>query len=417
MTLSEELQWRGFVNQTTFSDIKILDGDSLTFYWGVDPSAKSMHIGQLAMAMMIKHFIKAGHKPILLVGGATGMIGDPDGKDSERDLMSIDTIETNKAGIKNQYLQLFEGDSLDLVDNYDWFKGIGFLDFLRNVGKHVPMSQMVSREFVSTRLGEGGSGLSYAEFSYALIQGYDFLHLYREKGATLQVCGSDQWGNCIAGVELIRRLEGAEAHIWSAPLIINKSTGKKFGKTEEGAVWLDPKLTSPFKFYQFWINADDEGVEEYLKIYTELDKDKIDSIITDHRSDPSARIAQKTLAYEVTKIVHGEDRAESVKSVSGVLFGNQKYDSLDSGAFEELESELPVLEMVNNEMSIVEVLVKGGLAGSNTEARRFLEENAVYVNGDQIPISKTHLENSDLLHGYVVVRRGKNASVLVKSNK
>lgn len=415
MTLSEELQWRGFVNQTTYDDIKSLDGEPVTFYWGVDPSAKSMHIGQLAMAMMIKHFIKAGHKPILLVGGATGMIGDPDGKDAERDLLSLDTIEANKEGIRNQYLKLFEGESLDLVDNYDWFKGIGFLDFLRNVGKHAPMSQMIGREFVSTRLGEGGSGLSYAEFSYALIQGYDFLHLFREKGATLQVCGSDQWGNCIAGIELIRRLEGAEAHIWSAPLIINKSTGRKFGKTEEGAVWLDPDLTSPFKFYQFWINADDLGVEDYLKIYTDLNKEEIDSIISEHRNDPSARIAQKKLAYEVTRIVHGEERANSVKSVSGVLFGNQKYESLNSGAFRELESELPVIEMGSDGMSIIEVLVKGGLAGSNSEARRFMEENAVYINGSQIPISKTHLERSDLLQGYIVVRRGKNASVLVKN--
>lgn len=414
MTLSEELQWRGFVNQTTFQDIKILDGEPITFYWGVDPSARSMHIGQLAMAMMIKHFIKAGHKPILLVGGATGMIGDPDGKDSERELISLETIDLNKEGIKNQYSKLFEGKDLQLVDNYDWFKEIGFLEFLRNVGKHVPMSQMIGREFVSTRIGEGGSGLSYAEFSYSLIQGYDFLHLFKNKGVTLQVCGSDQWGNCIAGVELIRRVEGEEAHIWSAPLIINKTTGRKFGKTEEGAVWLDATLTSPFKFYQFWINADDAGVEDYLKIYTELDKNTIEGLMTEHRVSPEERIAQKRLAFEATRIVHGEEKAKSVENVSGVLFGGQKYESLSISDFEELEKELPVISAELGSTNLADILVAGSLATSKTEARRFLEENAVYINGAQISLNKTVLDSNDINNGYAVIRRGKNLSILVK---
>jgi len=257
MSLSEELQWRGFVNQTTFPDITDLDKESLTFYFGVDPSADSMQIGNFAAAMMVRHFINAGHKAILLVGGATGMIGDPDGKKDERNLKALDEIAHNKAGIAAQYRQVFADKDFTLVDNYDWFKNMNYLDFLREVGKNVPMSMMLGREFIQSRLGEGGEGISYAEFSYSLIQGYDFLHLYRTYGATLQLAGADQWGNSIAGVDLIRRVEGVESHIFTIPLIMNKATGKKFGKTEDGAIWLDPKKTSVYKFYQFWLNSDD----------------------------------------------------------------------------------------------------------------------------------------------------------------
>ncbi len=412
MTLSEELRWRGFVNQTTFDDISVLDGEPITFYWGVDPSAKSMHIGQLAMSMMIRHFIDHGHKPILLVGGATGMIGDPDGKDEERDLKSLEEIDTNKTGIRAQYQRLFEGAKIELVDNYDWFKDIGYLEFLRDIGKHVPMSQMLGREFIQTRLGEGGSGISYAEFSYALIQGYDFLHLYRTHGATLQVCGSDQWGNSIAGVELIRRVEGVDAHIWSAPLIINKSTGKKFGKSEAGAVWLDPVLTSPYQFYQFWLNVDDESVIDYLRIYTTLSKTDIDHLSQQFDTDRSARIAQKTLAYEATCLVHGADRADSVRKISEVLFGGRPYDELKAADFEELARELPVVR--GTKQALVDILVEGSLASSKGEARRFLESNAVYINGSQIPLSQTNLDVSDAIDGYAVVRRGKNNQILYK---
>ena len=237
MTLSQELTWRGFTNQTTYKDISVLDGDPITFYLGMDPSADSLTIGNLAVAMMIRHFIDHGHRAIMLVGGATGLIGDPDGKDDERLLKSHEEVTAYKTKIAAQYDRIFAGQSFEHVDNYDWFKDIGYLEFLRDVGKHVPMSQMLGRQFVQDRLGEMGSGLSYAEFSYALIQGYDFLHLYRTKGATLQLCGSDQWGNSIAGVELIRRIEGVEANIWSVPLVVNKATGKKFGKSEGGTVW------------------------------------------------------------------------------------------------------------------------------------------------------------------------------------
>jgi tyrosyl-tRNA synthetase len=409
--LSEELTWRGFVNQTTYKDITVLDGDPITFYWGVDPSAKSMHIGQLAMSMMIRHFIMHGHKPILLVGGATGLIGDPDGKEEERELKSEEEVAANKAGIAAQYKQLFDGLDVNMVDNYDWFKDIGYLQFLRDVGKHVPMRQMLGREFVQTRLGEDGAGISYAEFSYALIQGYDYVHLYREYGTTLQVCGSDQWGNSIAGVELIRRMEGAEAHIWSAPLIINKSTGRKFGKSEGGAVWLDPDLTSPYQFYQFWLNVDDEGVEDYLKIYTLMNQQEIAHIMQQFGADKAGRLAQKTLAYEVTKLVHGHSRADSVKRISEVLFGAASYSSLTEQDYESLGNEIGLFE-VTDASDIADILVRTSLATSKSEARRFIASGAIYINGNQL------LQDADSIGtippGYSVIRRGKNTQTIIK---
>src|SRR5688572_12105772 len=276
MTLSEELAWRGFVNQTTYPEITAIDGDPITFYFGVDPSADSMTIGNLAAAMMVRHFIAHGHKAFLLVGGATGMIGDPDGKAEERDLKSLEEIAKNKQGIEAEYRRIFDGMDFRVVDNYDWFKDMGYLQFLRDIGKKVPLSQMLGRDFVQSRLGEDGAGISYAEFSYSLIQGYDFVHLFREHGVTLQVCGADQWGNSITGVDLIRRLEGKEAHVYSVPLVINRATGKKFGKSEGGAVWLNSSKTSAYKFYQFWLNVDDEGVIDYAKIYTLLSREQID---------------------------------------------------------------------------------------------------------------------------------------------
>ncbi|HSD56259.1 MAG TPA: tyrosine--tRNA ligase, partial [Candidatus Saccharimonadales bacterium] len=344
MTLSEELQWRGFVNQTTFKDIKILDGEPITFYWGVDPSAVSMTIGNFAAAMMVRHFIDHGHNAVLLLGGATGLIGDPDGKAEERTLKTTEEVAVYKAGIAEQYKRVFAGKPFEIVDNYDWFKGIGYLEFLRDVGKHVPMRQMLSREFVQSRLGEEGTGISYAEFSYVLIQGYDFLHLNREKGVTLQVCGSDQWGNSIAGVDLIRRITGNEAHVWSTPLVINKATGKKFGKSEDGAIWLDARLTSPTQFYQFWINCDDDGVEDYAKIYTLLSREELAEIMTKHRENPKERFAQTRLAQEVTTLVHGEEQMRIAEAVTGYLTGKSSIADADDAALQAIRQEIPSIK-------------------------------------------------------------------------
>ncbi len=405
MKLSEELQWRGFVNQTTYKDIHVIDNENITFYWGVDPSGPGMTIGHLCIAMMIRHFINAGHHPILLAGGATGLIGDPDGKAQERDLKSEADIQKNVDIIKAQYEKIFNHDKLVMVNNYDWFKNIGYLEFLRDIGKHVPMSQMLGREFVQSRLGESGTGISYAEFSYSLIQGYDFLHLYRDFGATLQVCGADQWGNCIAGVDLIRRVEGAEANIWSAPLVINKSTGVKFGKTESGAIWLDPKLTSPFDFYQFWFNSDDESVKDYLKLYTLISKDEYDDLIKDFDSNKSSRIAQRRLAYDVTKMVHGKEIADKVVEGTKILFGKTQYPELNDEEKNLLEN---ILLIIEDKKEFLEIMVEAGMANSNTEALKYIKDGAVRVNSIKIDDPKKSFSN-----GYSLLQKGKNQFALV----
>ncbi|HVW23411.1 MAG TPA: tyrosine--tRNA ligase [Candidatus Saccharimonadales bacterium] len=402
MTLSEELNWRGFVNQTTYRDIKVLDGEPITFYWGVDPSADSMTIGNLAAAMMVKCFIKHGHKPILLVGGATGLIGDPDGKAQERDLKTPEQIEANKKGLVKQYHQIFGSDNLTVVDNYDWFKDFKYLDFLREVGKHVPTRTMLARDFVQARLGEDGAGISYAEFSYSLIQAYDYLYLYENHGTTLQVSGADQWGNCIAGVDLIRRKTGAEVHVYTVPLIVNKTTGVKFGKSEGGAVWLDPAKTTPTQFYQFWINCDDAGVEDYLKVFTEFSRDEIDKVMAEHREKPQERLAQTRLAQEVTRLIHGQEAMDRAENVTFIL--NGKTNVGEAANLDDIRAEIPFVKTAETG-SVVDALVHSGLAGSNTEARRFLSESAISINGQKI--SRENFESGDFQNGRALLRRGK----------
>ncbi|AHB42668.1 hypothetical protein RAAC3_TM7C00001G0830 [Candidatus Saccharibacteria bacterium RAAC3_TM7_1] len=402
MALSDELTWRGFVNQTTLANLTDIN-EPRTFYWGVDPSADSMHIGNLAPAMMIRHFLDHGHTAILLIGGATGMIGDPDGKKQERDLLTQAEIEHNKAAIIEQYKTIFAGKEFKIVDNYDWFKDIHYLEFLRDVGKHAPMTQMLDRDFIKARIGEGGEGISYAEFSYALIQGYDFLHLYRKEGATLQLSGADQWGNCITGVQLIRRLEQAEAHVFTTPLIVNKQTGVKFGKTEAGAVWLDPKRTSPYKFYQFWLNVDDETAEDLVKIYTLLDKAAVEKLIAEHRSAPEKRALQAQLAHEVTTLVHGDKQAVLVEKATEALFSTSSLEAMGGDIVDILAGELPVVST----MKATQVLVESGLASSNGEARRLIAGGAVSVNGEK-------LRDDQPLSAPSLLKKGKNSFVLIK---
>jgi len=404
MRLSEELQWRGFVNQMTYEDITELDQGVISFYWGVDPSADSMTVGNFAAAMMVRRFIEAGHKAYLLVGGATGMIGDPDGKKDERNLLSVEDIARNKAAIAEQYKRVFAGQAFEIVDNYDWFKEINYLDFLREVGKNVPLSQMLGREFVQSRLGEGGSGISYAEFSYSLIQGYDFLHLNRNFDVTLQVCGADQWGNSIAGVDLIRRLEGKEANVYSTPLIINKTTGKKFGKSEDGAVWLDENKTSVYQFYQFWLNSGDQDVIDYLKTFTMLDQAAIETLAQEVETNPRARVAQKTLAQEVTTLVHTADRMANVQNVTSVLFGDTPVTSLSDDELTMLTGEIPSAALGG---SLNIMLVEAGYATSNGEARRLIESGAVSVNGAKVSETTDISERS-------LIKKGKNSFILVR---
>lgn len=405
MTLSEELTWRGFINQMTFADITDLDKEPRTFYFGVDPSADSMQVGNLAAAMMVRCFIDHGYVPILLVGGATGLIGDPDGQKQERDLKPVEEIERNVQGIVSQYKTVFAGKDFELVNNNDWFKNMGYMEFLRSIGKHVSLTQMLDREFVQSRVGEGGAGISYAEFSYSLIQGYDFLHLYREKGATLQLAGADQWGNSIAGVSLIRKLEGAEAHVFTVPLVINKATGVKFGKSESGAVWLDERKTSVYAFYQFWLGVDDAGVIDYMKIYTLLSRDDIERLEKAVIEHPEHREAQKILAFEVTKLVHGEEKARMAQNVTGVLFGDVPFAGLPADDIDMLASEIPV----SAPSTLVGVLVSSGVCASNGDARRLIAGGGVSVNGEKITEDRDVAAPS-------LIKKGKNSFVLVREH-
>lgn len=404
MTLSEELTWRGFVNQHTFSDITALDTETRTFYWGVDPSGPSMTVGHLAPAIMARHFIEHGYKAILLVGGATGMIGDPDGKKQERDLLTLEQIEFNKQNIVKQYQVIFAGKDFEVVDNYDWFKDMGYLQFLREIGKKAPMSQLLDRDFIKSRIGEGGEGISYAEFSYNLIQGYDFLHLFREKNATLQLAGADQWGNSVTGVQLIKRIESGEAHVFTTPLIINKATGVKFGKSEGGAIWLDPTLTTPYQFYQFWLNTDDDYAKDLVTKYTLLSREEINEVIQAHDEAPQKRLLQRKLADEVTKIVHGEDRLATIHAMMHVLFEDGSLDELLDGGVEALAAEIPVVEAGT---PIIDALVKGGIAESNGAARRLLAGGGVKLNGEKLTDEQVALPTRS------IVKVGKNKFMLM----
>lgn len=411
MTLSEELKWRGFINQTTYKDISILDKQTGAFYHGFDASADSQTIGNLAAMMFDKLFMRHGWKAVVLAGGATSLIGDPGGKDSERVLQDETTIARNVENAKKQLTSVFLGQEFKLVNNLDWIKDMTVIEFLRDIGKHYSMTPLIQRDYIAKRIGEGGSGISYTEFSYTLLQGLDYLHLYDTEGVTLQLGGSDQWGNCLSGVDLVRRARNKEVHVITLPLIINKTTGKKFGKSEEGAVWLDSSKTSVDKFYQFWLNSDDEGVEGYLKIFTELDKLAIDAVMQEFKNDRSGRAAQKLLAYEVTKLVHGEHAAEAARSDAQTLFAKKDLTSLTDDDFESMN--LPVVEMPTG-TTLFELTTGSGLAKSNSEVRRLLSERGLYLNDKQLDIHKQTLDADDFIGNYAVLRRGKNTQVLIK---
>lgn len=404
MNLSEELVWRGFVQDSTFTDLGVLDQNKLTFYHGYDASADSQTIGNLAAMMADRLFMRHGHEAIILAGGATSLVGDPGGKDSERPTQDEETIKHNVECAEAQIKKIFDGYKFRLVNNLDWTKEVKLIPFLRDIGKHFSMTNLVQRDYIAKRIG--GEGISYTEFSYTILQGMDYLHLYDKYGVTLQLGGSDQWGNCLSGVELVRKARGADAHAMTLPLVIDAATGKKFGKSEDGAVWLDESKTSVFDFYQFWLNVADSGVESFLKIYTELDKPHIEVVMAEFISAPAKRMAQRVLAYEVTKLVHGKKRADEIKKVSEVLFGEGKFLELDKSEKKILANELGV---VKYNQDFAEVLVAGGLASSKTEARNFLDAGAISVNGQ-----KAGPQNLDLfVLGPNLVKRGKNSFVIV----
>ena len=401
MKLSEELQWRGFWNQTTFTDDKLIDSENFTLYLGTDPSADSLHVGHLAVYMMVRHFLERGHKVFLLVGGGTGMIGDM--RDTEeRNLLPYEEIEHNKQALKSQVSRIFAGRDFTLVDNADWLADLELLPFLRDIGKNFNMADLVSREFFKARINNG-KGLSFAEFTYTLLQGYDFWHLFNQYGVNLQIGGSDQWGNLLSGVDLIRKKENTEVYAMTAPLLINKSTGRKFGKSEGGAVWLDENKTSVYKFYQFWLNVDDESAIEYMKIFTMLDRDTIEAIAENHAVNPGARSAQKVLAREVTDIVHGSARRESVERVTEVLFGGGDFKKLSDNDLGALAEEIPC---VDAGIDVIEALVESGAVGSNGEAKRLLKSGAISLNGEKLAENKVVNDTS-------LLKKGKNTFVLI----
>jgi len=401
MKLSEELQWRGFWNQTTFTDDKLIDSENFTLYLGTDPSADSLHVGHLAVYMMVRHFLERGHKVFLLVGGGTGMIGDM--RDTEeRNLLPYEEIEHNKQALKSQVSRIFAGRDFTLVDNADWLAELELLPFLRDIGKNFNMADLVSREFFKARINNG-KGLSFAEFTYTLLQGYDFWHLFNQYGVNLQIGGSDQWGNLLSGVDLIRKKENTEVYAMTAPLLINKSTGRKFGKSEGGAVWLDENKTSVYKFYQFWLNVDDESAIEYMKIFTMLDRDTIEAIAENHAVNPGARSAQKVLAREVTDIVHGSARRESVERVTEVLFGGGDFKKLSDDDLGALAEEIPC---VDAGIDVIGALVESGAVGSNGEAKRLLKSGAISLNGEK-------LAENTIVNGTSLLKKGKNTFVLI----
>lgn len=435
MKLSEELKYRGFVAETTIENPEDLDTrESKKFYWGADPSADSLTIGNLAALMMCACFVRHGYKPYLLVGGATGQIGDP--KDNgERDLKTLDEVEHNKKCIKEQVARIISSTgpaaasspALDgaqagvpqaaspvgftMVDNYDWFKNINYLSFLREIGKNFSMTQLLDRQFVQKRIGEGGAGISYAEFSYTLIQGYDFLHLYREYGVDLQLCGADQYGNTTSGIHLIKRLEDATADVWSTPLIIDPATGRKFGKSEGNAIWLassdngSGNYTSIFDFYQFWLNQPDDAVEYLIKIYTLLTPEEIEDILARHKEAPEKRIAQRALAFGATSVVHGADAAAAVENLTATLFNRDTdFTEFSEDEIMEFAAYLPV---ISKGTALVDVLVNAGLAESKKKAREFIAQGAVSVNGVKVT-SEVDINQT------AIVKKGKNKFAIVK---
>lgn len=401
MKLSEELKWRGFWNQTTFQDSKVLDGEKRTVYLGADPSADSLHIGHLSVYMMVRRFLDHGHKVVLLIGGGTGMIGDM--RDTEeRQLLSPEIVAKNTEALKSQVSKLFAGQDFEVVNNADWLSKIELIPFLRDIGKNFNMSELTSRDFFKSRINNG-SGLSFAEFTYTLLQGYDFWYLHKNNGVSLQIGGSDQWGNLLSGVNLIRKKEGAEVFAMTAPLLINRSTGRKFGKSEGGALWLDASKTSPFKMYQFLLNSDDQSVFEYLKILTTLSKEEIKTIEKNHQENQHLRIAQKALAKNVVEIVHGEEVAKNVISATEVLFGGKAFENLTKAEIEVLKYEIPV---ASKDKTVSEILIETNFAKSKGEAKRLISANSISFNSNKLQEDIQITEKG-------LLKKGKNSFILI----
>lgn len=424
----EELTWRGLIHNIIPGTEEQLNKEMTLGYIGFDPTADSLHVGSLVPILLLVHFQRHGHKPVALVGGSTGMIGDPSGKSAERNLLDSETLQKHILGIKSQLERFLDFDSNKsnsaiLVNNYDWMKDVTFLDFARDIGKHITVNYMMAKDSVKKRLnGEYQEGMSFTEFTYQLLQGFDFYHLYKEKGVKLQMGGSDQWGNLTTGTELIRKKIGEEAFALTCPLT-TKANGTKFGKSEGGEnVWLDVNRTSVFKFYQFWLNITDIDAEKYIKIYTFLSKDEIESLIRNHNENPSLRILQKKLAEEVTRWVHGKEETDKVIKASSILFGKstkEDFLSLDETTFLSLFEGVPQkevsLNILKNGISILDALSEiSGFLSSKNEAKRALKEKSISVNQEKVN-EDFIINESNLIQGkYVLLQRGKKSYFILK---
>ena len=422
MNFIDELTWRGMIHQMMPGTKEQLDKEMTTAYLGIDPTADSLHIGHLVGVMMLKHFQRAGHKPIALVGGATGMIGDPSMKSQERKLLDEKTLRHNQEAIKAQLAKFLDFDSTEpnaaeMVNNYDWMKNFSFLDFIRDVGKHITVNYMMAKDSVKKRLsGESQQGMSFTEFSYQLVQGYDFLTLYRDKNCKLQLGGSDQWGNITTGTELIRRTLGGEAYALTCPLI-TKADGGKFGKTESGNVWLDPRYTSPYKFYQFWLNVSDADAEKYIKIFTELTQDEVKALVEEQAADPGRRPLQKRLAKEITTMVHSAEDYEAALEASQILFSNNTGDALhrlDEETLLQVMDGVPRYEVAmdainSGELKLVDLLTDlAPVFPSKGEMRKMTQQGGLSINKEKVADPYTIVTPDMLLAGkYILAQRGK----------
>ena len=427
MNFVEELRWRGMLHDIMPETEEMLLKEATAGYIGFDPTGESLHIGSLVQIIILMHFQKAGHTPIALVGGATGMIGDPSGKSAERNLLNEETLAKNIAGIKSQLERFIDFNSdisnkAELVNNYDWMKNYSFIDFARDIGKHITVNYMMAKDSVKKRLGaESKVGMSFTEFTYQLFQGYDFLHLYREKKCKIQMGGSDQWGNITTGTELVRRVAGGKAYAMTCPLI-TKADGTKFGKTEGGNIWLDRNRTSPYKFYQYWLNASDEDAEKYVRIFTFLDKQTIENLIKEHKETPHLRLLQKRVAEEVTIMVHSKEDLDNAIKASNILFGkstSEDLKTLDEQTFLDVFDGVTQAEVtredIENGLDMIGALAaKTSFLKSNGDARRALKENAISVNKEKVKEDFTITINDLINNKFVLLQRGKkNYFVLV----
>ena len=428
MNFIEELKWRGMLHDIMPGTEEQLQKEMTTAYVGIDPTADSLHIGHLCGVMMLRHFQRCGHKPIALLGGATGMIGDPSGKSAERNLLDEATLNHNVACIKKQLEHFLdfngkEPNAAELVNNYDWMKDYTFLDFARNVGKLITVNYMMAKDSVKKRFnGEYSSGMSFTEFTYQLLQGYDYVYLNKHKNCKLQMGGSDQWGNITTGTELIRRMNGGEAFALTCPLI-TKADGGKFGKTESGNIWLDRRYTSPYKFYQFWLNVSDDDAKKYIKIFTMISKEEIESLIAEHEQAPHLRLLQKRLAQEVTTMVHSKEDYEAAVEASNILFGNATSDSLkklDKETFLSVFEGVPLFQVAKSEieagMPILNLLAeKTNIFPSKGEARKMIQGGGVSVNKTKVDSIDMQINTDAILNGaYILLQRGKKNYYIVE---